>query len=57
MQYLAVIQLIIELIVKYGVPAAGKIKEAWNVTDEDLIAKIDALKGTFPDPESFFKED
>jgi hypothetical protein len=49
--------LIIELIVKYGVPAAGKIKEAWNVTDEDLIAKIDALKGTFPDPESFFKED
>lgn len=54
MKYLELIKIIIELIRKYGAPALDKLKEAWGVTDEELIAKIDALKGTFPDPEDFF---
>jgi hypothetical protein len=57
MQYLALIQLIVELIAKYGVPAYSKIVEAWDVKDEELLAKIQALKGTLPEPESFFEEE
>ena len=55
MEALIIIAAIVELIQKYGVPAALRVINDWNVEDptpEDFQALIDRLPD---DPEEYFK--
>lgn len=55
MEALTIITAIIELIQKYGVPAAIRVINDWNMenpTPEDFKALIDRLPD---DPEDYFK--
>jgi len=55
MEALSVIAAIVELIQKYGVPAALRIINDWHVEDptpEDFKALVDRLPD---DPEDYFK--
>jgi len=55
MEALVIISAIVELIQKYGVPAAMRVINDWHVEDptpEDFKALIDRLP---EDPEDYFK--
>jgi len=52
---IALITTIIDLMLKYGVPAAMEIYNQWDKKDEPTIEDIEALKLMVPRPETYFK--
>ena len=53
---LAFILAMVELIGKYGVPAATEIIAAWK-KDNITLADIQALRDMVPPPETYFKDE
>lgn len=54
MQELAFIAMILELLAKYGVPAAIQIIKAWEI-DDPTYADIEALKKAVPPGATYFR--
>ena len=47
--------LVLELILKYGLPAAMRIIDTWQSSTEPTAAEIAALRDRVPKPEAFFE--
>ena len=50
------IKLIVDMIGKYGIPAAMKLIQSWQMADEPTAEDIRALAAKMPEPESFFND-
>ena len=52
---IALITAIIDLMLKYGVPAAMEIYNAWDKKDDPTTEDIEALRLMVPRPETYFE--
>jgi len=53
---LALVAFIVELIAKYGIPAAIEIIQTWKLEGEPTLEDIMELKKMVPDTDTYFEE-
>lgn len=57
LQIIQFLQLIFDLITKYGIPAGRKLQDAWGIPEDEVDERILALPDKLTPFEEYFKED